>query len=195
MKRLGLALFLLALLLGSTYYYFIHQRQTQEHIEGIAYNHTTGQWERTKANTYGVNPDEVIIPENTDGLSNQAVLRGYFERYDESSQTLNMRVTVPFSQGTLFEDATLKLSPHQTIYCVPEHYTDPNTGRSTPMSKLMIPVQNGATLYLPNENELSFNDFVEQSTDLTFLLVQLTQAFTKEQNNYIQKLIVIGLCE
>jgi hypothetical protein len=194
-KKAWLMILLAVVLVVIAVYSVLRRQQNQETIEALGYNRTTGQWESTTANTYGVQPDKVTLPTNDDGLSNPTILRGYFERYEAESQILYLKATVPFSQGNLFKSVTVKLSPQQSLTCVPRNYTDPNTGKTYPMSKMLVPVRDQAVLYMPNETNLAFTDFVDNSTDLTFLLLQLTSPYQPEKVNYVQKLIVTGLCE
>lgn len=133
MKKAWLIFSLALVLISLAIYWVLRRQQNQDAIEALSYNRTTGQWESTRANTYGVQPDQVTLPANTDGLSNPTILRGYFAAYDTESQTLHLKATVPFSQGELFESLAVKLSPNQRISCVPRNYTDPNTGKTHPI--------------------------------------------------------------
>lgn len=158
------------------------------------YNQYTGQWEKTRLSSDVPDQAAVVKADNTNGLNNYSIIKGFFDHYNEATQTLKMRAAVAFTQNSLFEPAELQLSPHQSIYCVPEHYTDPNTGKSYSLKSLRIPVKDGETLFIPGEKTISFTDFLEHSNQLTFLLIQLTTDFDSNQNNYVQKIIVTGLC-
>lgn len=173
---------------------FYQNYQTNQ-IEGEAYNSFTGKWERTSTASQLPNPSQITKADNVDGLHNYAVIKGYFDQYDEFSQILHIRAAINLTQNNLFEPAKLKLAPTQTIYCVPEIYTDPNTGKSYSLRNLKIPVRDGETLFVPGEKIISFNDFVEQSGQLTLLLIQLTTDFDASQTNYVKKVIVTGLCD
>lgn len=175
---------------------YLYQRN-QKLQQGSVYNPFSQSWE-----TAQVQPDdldrEVILEraaaENS-AAYNPTVMRGFFESYDSETNQLTIRATVAFTQNNLHETRHLKLNPSQSIYCVPETYTDPNTGSSYPIEKLMVPVQPEQTLFLPNEQTISLDQFLTRSTDRTYLLVQLTNAFNLNNTNYIQKIIAVGLCE
>ncbi len=176
-------------------YYYLYQNKQSNKIEGDFYNQFTGQWEKTALDSKGINPSKVIKSNNTDGLNNHSLMKGYFNFYDETSQTLNIRAAIAFTQSSLFEPVDLKLSPSQSVYCVPETYTDLNTGKSYSLKNLRIPVKDGATLFVPGEKIISFTDFVEKSNQLNFLLVQLTEDFDQARTNYVKKIIVTDLCD
>lgn len=194
-KFLLLVVFILILALG---FYFYRSTQNKNDISNkFVYNNQTDRWEQVKDEIDKIAPDRTQILEkdnNADGLHNPTVLKGYFTDYDESTQLLTIKYFLPFTQG-LFENVELKLLPNQVIYCVPEIYTDPNNGRQVEMTKLNIPVKTGTTLWIPTEKIISFDDFLLQSNDKTFIFLQLTQNYDSQIVNYIQKLIMVGLCE
>lgn len=164
-------------------------------MEGEIYNEFTGEWEDVKINSNGIDRSKIVKADNNDGLHNYSILKGYFEKYDEKTETLTLKAAIAFTQNNLFETTKVKLSKKQTVYCVPENYTDPNTGVSYPMRKLTIPVKDNANLYVFREKAITFDQFLEQSNDLTLLLIQLTEDFDKNKTNYVKKIIITGLCE
>lgn len=194
MKRVAIIsvlLFSSFLLLG----FFLYQRTNQElGEEKIVYNPSTRKWEKTYLKDE-IKREEVLENIDDGAFYNQSVLRGYFDGYDGENNILKIKSTVRFTQNSLFEIAELKLNPVQAIYCAPEKYTDPNNGKVFEVKNLTIPVQDGKILYLPTERIIDFEDFMSQAQDSTYLIIQLTQNFNKEAVNYVQKMIVIGLCE
>lgn len=196
MKKLAPVLILLTVLVLSIGFYVYYSKNKQiVGEEKIVYNPTTQKWEKTKIND---DIDRETIKEtrkNEDGFYNQSILRGYFEGYEEGTNTLKIKSTVRFTQQSLFEIADLKINPAQTIYCAPETYTDPNNGKTFEVRNLTIPVKDGQILYLPTERPINFEEFLSQTKDSTYLIVQLTQNFDKEKVNYVQKMIAVGLCE
>lgn len=133
--------------------------------------------------------------DNKDGLHNKTVIRAYFSGYDDKEQKLKLRVMIPFTSGSLFEAAEAKLSPSQIIYCAPTIYTDPNNGKQFETKRLVIPVKNDSTLWIPTEKNISFDEFVNKSDENTFLYLQLTKDYDQQSLNYIKKIIVTGLCD
>lgn len=188
-------LLLVAPIVFAVYYYTFYQNRQSAQLEGEFYNQFTGEWEQTKISSDVPDQSAIIKNDNIDGLYNYSIIKGYFNQYDETSQTLKMRVAVAFTQNSLFEPSDLRLSPNQSVYCVPEQYTDPNTGKSYSLKNLRIPVKNGETIFVPGEKSIKFDDFVKNSNQLTFLLVQLTEDFESTEINYVQKIIVTGLCD
>lgn len=179
-------------------FYFYNNDKNKDHAtDKLIYNSQTGKWEQIKKIEDPVEPDRAQILEknnNVDGIHNPTVLKGYFTDYDEDTQLLSIKSLIPFTQG-LFEKTELKLLPNQIIYCVPEIYTDPNNGKQVEMTKLNIPVKTGATLWIPTEKIISFDEFLHQSNDRTFLFLQLTQDYDPLAANYVQKFIMVGICE
>lgn len=187
-------MFVLTLVLG---FYFYQNTQKNNVSNKLVYNSQTNRWEQVEDKIDAIEPDRAQILEkdnNADGIRNQTILKGYFTDYDENNQILSIKYFLPFTQG-LFENVELKLLPNQIIYCVPEIYTDPNNGRQVEMVKLNIPVKTGATLWIPTEKIISFDEFLRQSNDETFIFLQLTQNYDPQTVNYVQKLITVGLCE
>lgn len=195
MKKIILALFAI-FLLGSIFFYF-HQRNKQTlESNKVVYNPLTEKWESFIREDPIQDRKEITKNlDNANGIYNQSVLRGYFKKYDELSQKLTLHSVISFTQNQLFEAIELKLLPNQIIYCAPSTYVDPNTGKRYSINKLLMPVKDGETLWLPTEKVFNFDEFLTKSNDKTFIYLQLTENYDQQTNNYIKKLIVIGLCE
>lgn len=191
-------LLLFILILASGFYFYKNNTKNRSSVTNkFVYNNQTNQWEQIKDEKDPIGPDRAQILEknnNADGLHNPTIFKGYFTKYDENTQLLSIKSLLSFTQG-LFENVELKLLPNQIIYCVPEIYTDPNNGKQIEIAKLNIPVKNGGTLWIPTEKVISFDEFVRQSNDRTFLFLQLTQDYNPQIINYVQKLIMVGICE
>lgn len=196
MKKVSFLVLFLLIVIGTSFYFFNENKEKNKYNK-LIYNNATNKWEKfNQEDPLALEREEILDSlENSDGLQNQSIIRGYFENYDESTQKLKIKYLIPFSQGNLFENIELKLIPSQTIYCAPSVYIDPNTNKSYQTKNLVFPVKNGKTLWIPTEKYLDFEKFIENSDDLTFLYIQLTNNFSKEELNYIQKIIAIGLCE
>lgn len=196
MKRVALIFSFVLFIILSTAIFFVYKKNNQLiGEEKIVFNPQTQKWEKTIIND-DINREEVLKNRsNDDGFYNQSIVRGYFDGYEEKDNSLKIKSTVRFTQNSLFDLIEVKINPVQTIYCVPEKYIDPNTGKAFDVRNLTIPVKEGQTLYLPTERIIDFDKFNSQSTDSTYLIVQLTQNLDKEKVNYVQKMIVVGLCE
>lgn len=196
MKRIAVVFsFVLFILLSVTIFFIYKKNDQSKGEEKIVFNPQTQNWEKTSLRD-NIDREKVLNNRpNDDGLYNQSIIRGYFDSYDEKNNSLKIKSTVRFTQNSLFELIEAKVNPAQTIYCAPEIYTDPNNGKSFEVRNLTIPVKDGQTLYLPTEEVFGFENFISQAKDSTYLIVQLTQNFNEDKINYVQKMIVVGLCE
>ena len=195
MKRLLWFLLLIPIVFGLL---FLKQRIDQQSASSrLIYNPDTRRWERYLYEDPIVGDRKAILANNNneEGLYNSAVLKGYFDSYDEKNQTLIIKAVIPFTQNTLFEPKQVKLLAGQAIYCAPAVYVDPNTGVAYETASLVLPVKDGEILSFHIEQLIGFSDFLEQSTDQTFLHLQLTEKYDQSKTNYVQKILVIGLCE
>ena len=177
---------------------FLKQRiDRQSATSKFIYNPETRRWEKYLYEDPVEEDREAILATNNneEGLHNPAVFKGYFDSYDEKNQTLTIKAIIPFTQNNLVEKLEVKLLSGQTIYCAPAVYVDPNTGIAYETKSFVLPVKDGETLSFHIENLISFSDFLEQSTEQTFLHFQLTENYDPSKTNYIQKILLIGLCE
>lgn len=196
MKRIAVIFSFILFILISVTIFFIYKKNNQPiREEKIVFNPQTQRWEKTSLRD-DIDREKVLNNRsNDDGLYNQSIVRGYFDSYDGKNNSLKIKSTVRFTQNNLFELIEAKVNPAQTIYCVPEKYIDPNNGKAFDVRNLTIPVKDNQILYLPTEEVFGFENFISQAKDSTYLIVQLTQNFDKEKINYVQKMIVVGLCE
>ncbi|MDX9936182.1 MAG: hypothetical protein RBS45_03545, partial [Anaerolineales bacterium] len=72
----------------------LSQKKQNRVLEGDIYNEFTGQWEQVKLDSKGIDRSQIAKTNNSDGLHNYAVLKGYFDQYDEESQTLKLRAAI-----------------------------------------------------------------------------------------------------
>lgn len=188
---------LVVCLVAGLFLYFHNQYQSQETGNTFIYNSVTQRW--NKANREDpLGEDREAITANLagkDDINNPSILRGYFDSYDEKDQILTVKVVLSFTQNALFQEKQVKLFSGQSIYCTPAIYVDPNTGIAYNTKDIVIPVAEGETLQFHNEQLISFTDFIEQSTDRTYLYLQLTANYNDNATNYVQKILVVGLCE
>lgn len=161
----------------------------------VIFNNNTGKWEATNKTNKLVREEILRDRDDSDGFNNKSIIRGYYDNYDEKTGLLRIKAVLPFTQNNLFEIIEAKIDINQTIYCVPETYTDPNNGKVFETRKLIVPIPDGQNIFFPTEKTISFDYFQSNSSELTYLLVQLTKNFSKDEVNYIQKVIVIGLCD
>lgn len=173
----------------------LYLRQKPQTPAGLVYNTITQSWEETAETNPTVSREEIVPGENSDGLHNYTLLRGYFDRYDVTTNTLTIKAIQPFTNNNLTKLTQVHLNPSQSIYCTPTHYTDPNTGKSYLMKSLTMPVRDGELLFVPTEQLSSFDNFLTRSHELTYLLIQLTSNFDAQVTNYVQKIIAIGICD
>lgn len=194
MKLKYLVSILIFVLFIVVFYYFLYHQQESNRTKTLFYNRFTGNWEKTTAEPT-IKPDQFEKNPNDDGLHNGSIIRAYYGGYNQDSQTLMVKRVLPLTNNSVVEDTPLKLNSSQSIYCAPENYSDPYTGKTFSLRKLVIPVKNDEVLRAPNENIISFEHFINSSTEFTYLLIQLTKDFDKNNTNYIQKVIALDICE
>lgn len=191
--------FLLLIPILAVLFFFKTKLDQEKASTKLIYNTVTQKWEKyTKADPDQADRESILnnlaADDTMAGLYNPTVLKGYFDSYDQDQQLLTIKALVPFAQN-LFELKQVKLLSGQSIYCTPAIYVDPNTGQAYQTKDLEIPVPEGETLSFHVEQLISFTDFLEGSTDQTFLHLQLTADYDATTTNYVKKILVIGLCE
>lgn len=184
--------------LGIGGFIYFRQRFNQQNTNSkLIYNTETQKWEKYSYEDPTEADREVFLEvmAGKDDINQPFILKGYFDSYDQEQQLLTIKAVIPFTQNNLFEIKQVKLLSGQSIYCTPSIYIDPNTGQAYATRDLVIPVKEGETLSFHTEQLISFTDFIEHSTELTFLHVQLTEDYDENKTNYVKKILVIGLCE
>ena len=195
-KKLVIAVMVFAIGVGG-FIYFRQRLNQQNTTSKLIYNSSTQKWEKYSYE------DPVESDRNTildvmagkDDINQPFVLKGYFDSYDQDQQLLTVKAVIPFTQDNLFEIKQVKLLSGQSIYCTPSIYIDPNTGQAYQTKNIIIPVAEGETLQFHTEQLISFANFTEQSTDRTFMHLQLTEDYDENKTNYVKKILVIGLCD
>jgi len=198
-KFLYILLVFSCIIVLTLFWYFPNYKKNKDANSSnkFIFNSQLSKWEKAHDIKDPIKTDRKTILEtnnNKDGLHNKTVFRGYFDSYDEQKQQIAIKALVEFSQG-LFEIIEFKLSPNQIIYCAPEVYIDPNNGEAHSLKELVFPVKTGSMLWIPTERVISFNNFQSKVKETTLLYIQLTKDYDSKDLNYIQKIIVIGLCE
>jgi hypothetical protein len=177
--------------------YFRQRLNQQNTNNNLIYNTETQKWEKYGYEDPVESDREAILDvmAGKDDINNPFVLRGYFDSYDQDQQLLTIKAIIPFTQDNLFEIKQVKLLSGQSIYCTPSIYIDPNTGQAFETKDIVIPVAEGETLQFHTEQLIAFIDFIEQSTERTFMHIQLTADYDENIINYVKKILVIGLCD
>ncbi len=187
-----LVLFLLLLAIGG--YFFIQGRLNDSKDSVLVYNEVSGSFEAIDA-VPRVALKEVDPNPNEDGLHNRTLLRGYFDSYDKANNTITIKSVLPFTGDTQYELVSLQLPPTKTTYCAPSTVVDQQTGERLITQNLGFIVKNGQTLVTTHEQVIPFEQFITEANQTTYLFVQLTADYDETQTNYIQKLVVVGLCD
>lgn len=133
--------------------------------------------------------------DNSDGFHNNSILRGYFDHYDEKTNRLYIKSAVPFGMEQLFEIKAVNVGLKQSFYCSPLQMVDEKTGETIPMRAARFPVYDGQTLYTYYEKIISFDKFLSNANERTWIFLQLTSPYSEKQENYLYKLVAAGLCE
>ena len=188
---------IVVLVLGVAGFIYFRQRLNQQNTNSkLIYNSSTQKWEKYSYEDPVDSDREAILNVMTgkDDINNPSLLKGYFDNYDQDQQILTIKAVIPFTQNNLFEIKKVKLLAGQTIYCTPSVYIDPNTGQAYETKDIVIPVAEGETLKFHTEQLIIFTDFIEESTERTFMHIQLTEDYDENKTNYVKKILVIGLC-
>ena len=132
---------------------------------------------------------------NADGFHNESVLRGFFDHYDKQSDMLYIKTVVPFTKDDLYQVKAFRVGIQQSFYCTAAHIVNEQTGQSTPTWFFRFPVYDGDTLYTYHEKNISLEQFFTTAKADTWLFLQLTSPYSETKDNYIYKLVAVGLCE
>lgn len=160
----------------------------------LVFNEGSGKWENVQ-NIPRINREDLDENSNEDGFNNLSLLRGYFDHYDEKSESIVIKSLLPFTMGKQFEIVELKLPISKIFYCAPTITIVPKTGEGIKTQRLTFPTKDGQTLKVIGEKMISFEKLTQEAKLDTYLFVQLTQNFDRNNTNYIKKLVVIGLCD
>lgn len=160
----------------------------------LVYNKESGKWENNQT-IPRINREDLEENSNEDGFSNLSLLRGYFDHYDEKNESIVIKSLLPFTMGQQFEIVELKVPINKIFYCAPTITIVPKTGEGVKTQSLTWPTKDDQTLKIIGEKMISFEKLIQEAKLDTYLFVQLTQNFDKNNTNYIKKLIVIGLCD
>jgi len=181
---------------GSAFVFYQNFKKNSKNINPptLVYNEESGKWENVQ-NIPRINREDLDKNPNEDGFNNLSILRGYYDHYDEKSESIVIKSLLPFTMGRQFEIVTLKVPISKIFYCAPTITIVPKTGEGVKTQSLTFPVKNGQTLNVIGETMISFEKVIQEAKLDTYLFVQLTQDFDKNNTNYIKKLVVIGLCD
>ena len=193
MKKWLLLIGILVVILGSVFWFWNSQKQRTK-TPVLVYNAFSEEWEESyKAPPLSTDELNQLQPIG-DGGFNQLVQRGYFDSFDQSTNSLSLKAVIPFTAESQYYLLTAQLDLNQSVYCVPEYIIDEQTGQYLPVKEITFPVKDGEILAIPGEKKITLEDFLTQSTPQTYLFVQLLDKPKTDGVNYIQKLIVLGLC-
>ena len=193
MKKRWLWLILLLILLlslGIVWFFFFRTNSTPTNTVFTPFR---GWEEATQAPP--LSEEEIAQLENTDGLYNHTILRGYFDSYNEETGMLKMRALVPFTYNQQYKIVELRTAPNQAVSCIPNQITDPKTQEVFPIWTISFPVMDGETLKIDLEQTSSFHQLLTKAHQGTYLIIQLLDNYQTDATNYIAKLIAAGICD
>lgn len=160
----------------------------------MSFNPISGNWEETK-NPQRIELNEADPNPNKDGLNNRTVVRGYFEQINQEKNEITIKMALPFTGESQYKLATFKLPPDQKTFCSPSTIEDQITGKTHETKSLGFIVKNGQTMNISREQPIDFNKFYENANEKTYVFLQLTKDYSEKESNYIQKMVVVGLCD
>lgn len=188
------------LLSGLMWWTFAKNKADQSKPSYLKYQFETGTWLETKEQpthnlTITTDPNlSTINQDNNQGLRNPTILRGFFDHYDPATDLLYLKAVVPFSFDQLYELKAVKVGLQQQFYCAPPVAIDEQTGKTIDLKLYRFPVYDGQTLYTYREQLLEKESFFTRASDRTWLFLQTTKPYTDEADNYLYKLVAVGLC-
>ena len=194
MKKWPLLVSALAVVILGSAFWFWNIKRNRAKSPNLVYNAFSEKWEESHTPPL-LSIDELNrLQPSEDGGFNQLIQRGYFDHFDQATNSLSLKAVIPFTAQLRYYLLTAHLDLHQSIYCAPEYVLDEPTGRHLSVKEIIFPVRDGAVLTIPGEKRISLEDFLHQSSQQTYLFVQLLDKPQLDNVNYIQKLIVLGLC-
>jgi hypothetical protein len=117
------------------------------------------------------------------------LLKGYFHSLNSDTNTIEIK-------NQLLQSKSLQLLEFNTedlnsFYCWPE--TVPSSRGPIDIKTIDLGISSpSATIYNPEEKEISFEQLDVFATESTFIFMQLAKEYDIEKTNYIRKLILIG---
>lgn len=196
MKKWLVVVLFIIIIVSAGFIFYKNFSKNSENINPptLVFNEESGKWENVQ-NIPRINREDLDKNPNEDGFNNLSILRGYYDHYDEKSESIVIKSLLPFTMGRQFEIVTLKVPINKIFYCAPTITIVPKTGEEVKTQRLTFPTKNDQTLKVIGEKMISFEKVIQEAKLDTYLFVQLTQEFDRNNTNYIKKLVVIGLCD
>lgn len=193
-KKIFLVLLGLLIVSLMIFGFLFFKKETSPASNTLFFNQTTGKWENVN-NVPRIEIEHLDENPNEDGLHNLAILRGYFDHYDKEKDEIVIKAMLPFTGELQYKLTNIKTPPQKIIYCSPSTIVDGQTGESLQTKNLSYIVKNNEEMKIYKESIINFDEFVTKATEKTYLFIQLTKNLDKTQDNYAQKIVVIGLCD
>jgi hypothetical protein len=193
-RRAFIFLAIISLITIASFLYFKYSEAQEKDQETLIFNPTLGKWERV-AEVPRIELDEIEPNPNEDGLHNRTIVRGFFNNFNLEANEVTLKMAMPFTGESQYKLATFKLAPEQKSYCSPSKITDQVTGKTYQTKDLGFIVKNGQAMNISQEKNISFDDLVKEADEDTYVFLQLTNAYQEDTTNYIQKMVVLGLCD
>lgn len=193
-RRFVIFLLVVALVISAGFAYLRYLKTQKQGPESLLYNSTLGEWE-TVTESPRIELKEIDPDPNEDGLHNRTLVRGVLDHFNLDTHEVTLKMALPFTGESQYQLATFKLAPEQTIYCSPSIITDQITGKVHQTKDLGFIVKNGQTMFISQEKNILFNEVVERANQTTYVFLQLTNDYQEDTTNYIQKMVVVGLCD
>lgn len=174
--------------------FYLFQKNKEKKLKSLTLNPISGSWETVK-NPQRIEVDEVDPSPNEDGLNNRTVVRGFLDQVNQEKNEITIKMALPFTGESQYKLATFKLPPDQKTFCSPSTIEDQVTGKTHETKSLGFIVKNGQTMNISRERLIDFNQFYEKANNETYIFLQLTKNYNEKESNYIQKIVVVGLCD
>lgn len=193
-KWLFYSLVLVVILGASFLAFYFFKKNKEKDLQSLTLNPVSGNWEQTK-NPQRIKVDEVDPSPNEDGLNNRTVVRGFLDQINQENNEITIKMALPFTGESQYKLATFKLPPDQKTFCSPSTIEDQVTGKTHETKNLGFIVKNGQTMNISREQLIDFDQFYEKANSETYVFLQLTKNYSEKESNYIQKIVIVGLCD
>lgn len=174
--------------------FYFFQKNKEEKLKSLTFNPVSGNWEAAK-NPQRIELNEADPSQNEDGLNNRSIIRGYFDQINQDKNEITIKMALPFTGESQYKLATFKLTPDQKTFCSPSTIEDQITGKTHETKSLGFIVKNGQTMNISREQIIPFDQFYENANEKTYVFLQLTKDYSEKESNYIQKIVVVGICD
>jgi hypothetical protein len=128
-------------------------------------------------------------PTQGDGKFLTKVLKGFYSSYDAELQILQLKNQ--FRGSSYLQELEVEIDGLVGFYCWPENIQQGNKAIETKSMEFYV-YPDGKDLVMPNEKFFTLDLISSFLNENRYLVVQLYESFDLQQDNKVQKLILLG---